>query len=138
LEYVFKLNSLPTFTREDAGSDILFEAGYNHVGGAACEQCSKGRVMERQSRGNREVDRVSSELGGVLCFEMEAAGLMNSFSCLIIKGICDSADSHKNKRWQIYAAGTAAAYAKKVLSVIFIIKIAKSRTADEIIKEKNN
>jgi hypothetical protein len=33
-------------------------------------------------------------------------------------GICDYADSHKNKSWQPFAAGTAAAYAKEVLSVI--------------------
>ena len=31
-----------------------------------------------------ERDRVSAEFGGVLCFEMEAAGLMNSFPCLVI------------------------------------------------------
>jgi hypothetical protein len=43
---------------------------------------------------------------------------MNSFPCLVIRGICDYADSHKNKQWQMYAAGTAAAYAKEVLLVI--------------------
>ena len=52
---------------------------------------------------------------GVLCFEMEAAGLMDSFPCLVIRGICDYADSHKNTRSQPYAAGTAAAYAKDLL-----------------------
>jgi nucleoside phosphorylase len=45
-------------------------------------------------------------------------GLMDTFPCLVIRGICDYADSHKNKRWQSYAAATAAAYAKKLLSVI--------------------
>jgi nucleoside phosphorylase len=49
---------------------------------------------------------------------MEAAGLMNSFPCLVIRGICDYADTHKNKRWQEYAAAMAAAYAKDLLSVI--------------------
>lgn len=52
-----------------------------------------------------------------LCFEMEAAGLVNDFPCLVIRGICDYADSHKNKRWQNYAAATAAAYAKELLRV---------------------
>ncbi|KAK6697920.1 hypothetical protein SNK05_010770 [Fusarium graminearum] len=52
---------------------------------------------------------------GILCFEMEAAGVMNTFPCLVIRGICDYADSHKNKRWQHYAAATAAAYAKLLL-----------------------
>ena len=49
---------------------------------------------------------------------MEAAGLMNNFPCLVIRGICDYADSNKNKRWQPYAAATAAASAKEVLSNI--------------------
>jgi nucleoside phosphorylase len=69
-------------------------------------------------RSAAERDQVSAELGGVLCFEMEAAGLMDSFPCLVIRGICDYADSHKNKRWQVYAAGMAAVYAKGLLSVI--------------------
>jgi nucleoside phosphorylase len=51
----------------------------------------------------------------VLCFEMEAAGLMNHFPCLVIRGICDYSDTHKNKNWQGYAAMTAAAYAKDLL-----------------------
>ncbi|CAG8416225.1 unnamed protein product, partial [Penicillium salamii] len=51
----------------------------------------------------------------VLCFEMEAAGLMNIFPCLVIRGICDYSDSHKNKEWQGYAAIVAAAYAKDLL-----------------------
>lgn len=52
---------------------------------------------------------------GILCFEMEAAGLMNHFPCLVVRGICDYSDSHKNKEWQGYAAMTAAAYAKDLL-----------------------
>ncbi|CRG86887.1 Ankyrin-3 [Talaromyces islandicus] len=52
---------------------------------------------------------------GVLCFEMEAAGLMNQFPCLVVRGICDYSDSHKNKEWQGYAAMAAAAYTKDLL-----------------------
>ncbi|KAF3310410.1 hypothetical protein TWF173_009524 [Orbilia oligospora] len=55
---------------------------------------------------------------GVLCFEMEAAGLMNDLQCLVIRGICDYADSHKNERWQPYAAGMAAAYARELVTLI--------------------
>ncbi|KAM0431497.1 hypothetical protein ACHAPT_005475 [Fusarium lateritium] len=55
---------------------------------------------------------------GILCFEMEAAGVMNTFPCLVIRGICDYADSYKNKLWQQYAAATAAAYAKLLLGVV--------------------
>ncbi|GJC77684.1 ankyrin-3 [Colletotrichum liriopes] len=50
-----------------------------------------------------------------LCFEMEAAGLMDTFPCLVIRGICDYSDSHKAKNWQEYAAATAAAYARELL-----------------------
>lgn len=84
-----------------------------------------------------ERDRVSLEFSGILCFKMEAMGLMNSFLCLVIRGICDYADLHKSKRWQAYAAGTAAAYAKEVLSVIPMAKMVKSCTVNEIIREKN-
>jgi hypothetical protein len=49
---------------------------------------------------------------------MEAAGLMNDFPCLVIRGICDYADSHKNKDWQEHAAAVAAAFAKELLSVV--------------------
>lgn len=59
-------------------------------------------------------DRIAAEMD-VLCFEMEAAGLMNHFPCLIIRGICDYSDTHANKEWQGYAAMTAAAYAKDLL-----------------------
>jgi hypothetical protein len=65
---------------------------------------------------------------------MEAAGLMNSFPCLVIRGICDYADSHKNKNWQAYAAGTAAACGKEVLSVIPQIEMARMPTVDETIQ----
>ena len=46
-------------------------------------------------------DKLGQELG-ILCFEMEAAGLMDNFPCLVIGGICDYADSHKNNQWQGY------------------------------------
>jgi len=73
-------------------------------------------------------DMLSSELGGVLCFEMEAAGLMNNFSCLVIRGICDYSDSHKNKSWQHYAAATAAACAKEILSLIPALEVEERTT----------
>jgi hypothetical protein len=60
---------------------------------------------------------------------------MNSFPCLVVRGICDYADSHKNDRWQAYAAGAAAAYAKEVLSVIPPAAVAKSRTAEETMRD---
>ncbi|GKZ32775.1 hypothetical protein AbraIFM66950_002399 [Aspergillus brasiliensis] len=62
-------------------------------------------------------DRLGQELGAY-CVEMEAAGLINHLPCLVIRGICDYADSHKNDSWHGYAAATAAAYAKELLAVI--------------------
>jgi nucleoside phosphorylase len=53
-----------------------------------------------------------------LCIEMEAAGLMNTFPCIVIRCICDYADSHKNDKWQKYAAATAAAFAKGFLGFV--------------------
>jgi nucleoside phosphorylase len=148
------ISSLPKFRREAAGSDSLFKANYNHERGATCSKCSKDYIVDREARrqevmvhygtiasGNQvmtsgiERDKVSAELDGVLCFEMEAAGLMNSFPCLVIRGVCDYADSHKNKQWQPYAAWTAVAYAKELLSVIPAVEIAETHSAEEAIRE---
>jgi hypothetical protein len=63
-------------------------------------------------------DSTSSQAGGVLCFEMEAAGLMDTFPCLVIRGICDYYDGHKNDEWQGYAAAVAAGYAKELISLL--------------------
>ncbi|KAL7936154.1 ankyrin repeat-containing domain protein [Trichoderma chlorosporum] len=61
-------------------------------------------------------DRINKSLDDeVLCIEMEAAGLMNNFPCIIIRGICDYADAQKNKEWQEYAAALAAGYTKELL-----------------------
>jgi nucleoside phosphorylase len=149
-EYIAKA---PKFRRDKAGPDILFNAAYDHERGHTCENCDMNRQEVRQPRdseeelvvhygtiasGNQVIknaaqrDSVSADLGGVLCFEMEAAGLMNTFPCLVVRGICDYADSHKNKKWQPYAAATAAAYAKEVLSMIPPSTVAKSRATEAI------
>lgn len=154
-EYVSKLRRLPEFRRETAGPDVLFNALYNHEGGTTCQSCRLDQRVDRQPResdeavvhygtiasGNQvirdaaERDRVSEELGSVLCFEMEAAGLMNNFPCLVIRGICDYADSHKNKRWQPYAAAVAAACAKELMAVIPPAEVARTRTVEETVRE---
>jgi nucleoside phosphorylase len=51
----------------------------------------------------------------VIGFEMEGAGAWEYIPTVVIKGVCDYADSHKNKGWQQYAAATAAACTKAVL-----------------------
>ncbi|EXF83115.1 hypothetical protein CFIO01_07011 [Colletotrichum fioriniae PJ7] len=51
----------------------------------------------------------------LVAFEMEGAGVWDEIPCIIVKGVCDYADSHKNKTWQHYAAAIAAAAAKALL-----------------------
>ncbi|KAJ0358454.1 hypothetical protein COL26b_014491 [Colletotrichum chrysophilum] len=51
---------------------------------------------------------------GLLCFEMEAAGAIADFPCLVVRGISDYCDSHKNDMWHGYAAAVAAAYARQL------------------------
>ncbi|OCK74412.1 purine and uridine phosphorylase, partial [Lepidopterella palustris CBS 459.81] len=125
----------PSYLHQGPENDHLFQPTYKHKEGAkTCEECDKEQEIERPPRndqdpfihygtiasGNQVIkdaetrDRLGKDC---LCFEMEAAGLMNDFPCLVIRGICDYADSHKNKRWQNYAAVTAAAYAKELLQV---------------------
>jgi ankyrin repeat protein/nucleoside phosphorylase len=136
--YLSSLAPFPEYNRCNAGPDTLFRSSYSHVGGLTCDWCCKDMVVIRSPRASEEMvihygiiasgnqimrdgptrDKLSAELGGVLCFEMEAAGLMNSFPCLVIRGICDYADSHKNKKWQPFAAAAAAACAKEILSFV--------------------
>jgi nucleoside phosphorylase len=73
--------------------------------------------------------------GKVLCVEMEAAGLMNNFPCIVIRGICDYADSQKNKDWQEYAAAIAAAFAKELLQYIQPSDVDGERAVRDIMEE---
>ncbi|KAH2542215.1 hypothetical protein KXW97_003527 [Aspergillus fumigatus] len=81
-------------------------------------------------------DSLNESLGGnVLCVEMEAAGLMNDFPCVVIRGICDHADSQKNKDWQEYAAAIAAAYAKELLECVQASDVDGERPVKDILAE---
>lgn len=75
---------------------------------------------------------------GVLCFEMEAAGVINTVDCLVIRGICDYCDTQKNDVWQEYAAATAAAYAKLLLSVVAGVEDVSGRDCEEPPSKKRN
>jgi nucleoside phosphorylase len=55
-----------------------------------------------------------AEQYGILYFETEAAGTLADFPCIIIRGISDYSDSHKNDQWHGYAAAVAAAYARQL------------------------
>jgi nucleoside phosphorylase len=126
-----------TFRYQGAGQDQLFEAAYDHEDGETCDECDINKLVARPARkdpapkihygniasGNEVMkhgvtrDKIAQD-EVVICFEMEAAGLMDHFPCLVIRGICDYADSHKNKIWQPYAAATAAALAREVLGFV--------------------
>ena len=133
-----------SFSYPGTERDQLFEAEYDHQGNADnCALCDTTKLVRRSARtnsnplvhygmiasGNQVIrhgatrERLRRE-HNILCFEMEAAGLMNEFPCLVIRGICDYSDSHKNKEWQPYASAVAAAYAKELLSIIATDQVA--------------
>lgn len=129
------------FSHQGTENDNLYDAEYVHEESKepkdTCTACDPAKVLHRDKRedsypvvyhgtiasGDEVVKNTKrrDEIGakfGALCVEMEAAGLMDNFPCIVIRGICDYADSHKNKRWQRYAAATAAAHAKELLGQV--------------------
>ena len=72
----------------------------------------------------------------IICFEMEAAGLMDDLHCLVIRGICDYCDAQKTKLFQDYSALTAAAYAKELLLTIPSRHDRLAMDAPEIIRQE--
>jgi nucleoside phosphorylase len=131
------LSTLHHFRFPGAANDHLYRPDYMHQQvGTPCEDgCDPTQRIERPIHDEQEsfvvVHRgtiASGELvikdakkrdhlareHGVLCFEMEAAGALVDFPCIVIRGISDYCDSHKNDVWQGYAAAAAAAYARQL------------------------
>jgi nucleoside phosphorylase len=118
-KYLARLGQFPKFSRANCEPDRLFYPFCDYKKGEkTCENCCtcKYCLVIRDPRKDEtlvhygliasanqvmkngvERDRISESLGGVLCFEMEAAGLMNTFPCIVIRDICDYSDSHKQK-----------------------------------------
>ncbi|OLN89323.1 hypothetical protein CCHL11_08980 [Colletotrichum chlorophyti] len=69
-------------------------------------------------------DRIAAA-HSVIAFEMEGAGASDKLPCVVIKGGCDYADSHKNKNWQDFMAATAASVAKAMLERYILEDIAE-------------
>ncbi|KAE8142341.1 purine and uridine phosphorylase [Aspergillus pseudotamarii] len=127
-----------TFAKPNQHSDRLFQIRYDHP--ATADNCDVCLREWEETRSEREDNEPQTHYGiiasgnsvikhgrtreqlrtqtGALCFEMEAAGLMLDFPCIVIRGICDYSDSHKNKQWQGYAALAAASYTKELLGYI--------------------
>ncbi|KAJ4122800.1 hypothetical protein NW768_010245 [Fusarium equiseti] len=121
--------------RPENSLDRLYRSDGMHAGNGttpctqSCDDVSQ--IVARPERSNPSIHygiiasdnvvckdaRIRDKLAanGVLCIEMEAAGLMNHFPCVVIRGIADYADIHKNDEWHGYAAFAAAAYAKELL-----------------------
>ncbi|EPS44183.1 hypothetical protein H072_1855 [Dactylellina haptotyla CBS 200.50] len=135
-------------------NDQLFKANYHHNETTMdCSACDPNQIEKRVDRDSDEpvvhygliasgnmVMRSAQRRNelrdneGVACFEMEAAGLMDDFPCLVIRGICDYSDDHKNDLWQPYAALVAAAYAKDLLRVTQLEEVEKMEGIANIIK----
>ena len=147
--------SAPGFVHQGFESDRLFHASYDHAGGRDCRDCDADEEVHRDARdstdpevhygiiasGNTLVkdattrDQLVEYIGeDCLCVEMEAAGLMNHFPCLVIRGVSDYADSHKNDRWQCYASATAAAFGKELLDYVPVKNLQETRRAAELLK----
>jgi nucleoside phosphorylase len=137
-EHMKCMDPFPDYQRP--ANDSLYRSDYPHEAGYSCSKCSSEMVVERPVRrtvrqfmvhygtvasGNsvikdpeiRNLYANDPELN-VLCFEMEAAGLMNDFPCLVIRGICDYEDTPKNDEWHNYSALAAASYAREVLLML--------------------
>ncbi|KAJ5809300.1 uncharacterized protein N7503_001518 [Penicillium pulvis] len=64
----------------------------------------------------------------VVAFEMEGAGVCHALPFVLVKGVCDYADSHKDKHWQKYTAGRAAACMRSLLEQWAIVDSAEEST----------
>ncbi|KAE8364037.1 nucleoside phosphorylase domain-containing protein [Aspergillus caelatus] len=141
LSIVEELGEEYAYPEEDVALDLLYQADYEHGPEAeACDFCDRKALIPRNTRklqyrpyvhygiiasGNMviksgiERDKIDQRYeNSIFCFEMEAAVLMNKFPCLVIRGISDYSDSHKNDQWRKRAIAVASAYAKELLLLI--------------------
>ncbi|KAH7124426.1 hypothetical protein EDB81DRAFT_872496 [Dactylonectria macrodidyma] len=85
-------------------------------GGAFSPEIFIGRIGSGNTvmKSGEDRDQIAAR-HDLIAFEMEGAGACDEVPCIVVKGICDYADSHKNKAWQDFAAATAASVAKAIL-----------------------
>jgi nucleoside phosphorylase len=81
-----------------------------------CPEIFIGRIGSGNTvmKSGDDHDRIAAQ-HDIVAYEMEGAGAWDELPCLVVKGVCDYADSHKDKAWQDFAAATAAAVTKAVL-----------------------
>ncbi len=134
-----KSPQLSVYSRPPSEEDVLFAIDYAHdMSQRTCSSCDRQKAVYRRPRdadkpeihygliasGDRVMRSAAKRqatvdsVGDILCFEMEMAGPAATYPCIAIRGISNYSDSHKNDRWQCYAAAAAAATAKELLSCI--------------------
>ncbi|KAI6447382.1 hypothetical protein MCOR17_010551 [Pyricularia oryzae] len=108
------------FTFPGLQRDQLFNASYQHAEEATGFIFHRGRIATGNAvvKDGERRDQIRELCNGALCIEMEAAGVDAGRSCLVIRGISDYADSHKDDIWRSYAAGNAAVFARELLGKI--------------------
>jgi nucleoside phosphorylase len=72
-------------------------------------------VGEKVMKDGVERDRLA-KTDNILYFEIEAAGALNDFPCLVVRGISDYSDSYKNDKWHGYSAAVVAAYTRELFN----------------------
>ncbi|RYP06973.1 hypothetical protein DL765_009292 [Monosporascus sp. GIB2] len=146
------------YARPNSG-DVLFDPTFHHINdGDDCSGCeASGKMIvsrpEREENCGPVVHRGLILSGGgvvknpedrdrlrrgrkeAICFEMEAAGIMDEIPCLVIRGICDYADTHKRDGWHCYAAAVAAAYGKAVLLKVDGQEVEETSTMKETMEK---
>jgi nucleoside phosphorylase len=147
------------YKRPDLSSDRLYRPGITHSAdgeescAAVCGDDSINLILRPERSENEDNpaihygmiasanrlmkdalirDKLAAEKD-ILCFDMEAAGLMNHFPCLVIRGVCDYSDSHKNKEWQGYAVMAAAVYTKDLLCRISSNRVEAEKRIGDIL-----
>ncbi|KAL4965065.1 5'-methylthioadenosine/S-adenosylhomocysteine nucleosidase family protein [Aspergillus stella-maris] len=139
------LNKPPRFKRP-VTEDILFNKSFHHTKkGLNCSECeasSAKMVVSRPQRPNDNPtvhrglilsgDGVIKSTENALCLEIEAAGIMDELPCLVVRGSCDYADTHKYDDWHCYAAAVAAAYWKVLLRKVGVQEVQEVTTMKEL------
>ncbi|KAL4781521.1 hypothetical protein BJX76DRAFT_359810 [Aspergillus varians] len=145
----------PGYVHQGFDTDRLFKASCDHTPRPDCRSCDTAGEIQRDPRSTTDPDihygiiasgdtvvedaatrdQIVADLDeNCICIETAAAGLMNHFPCLVIRGICDYADSHKNDRWRRYASATAAAYAKELLAYVPGVEVQETKRALEVLQ----
>ncbi|RDW87049.1 uncharacterized protein DSM5745_03691 [Aspergillus mulundensis] len=132
--------------RPDPSTDQLFRSSYQHADESKpCTSCNAtqaiprdrwkrdydapaihyGTIVSSTFRMRNIRDKIKTTLGGI-CYDREAESFFCNYPMLVIRGIADYGDTHKNEEWEGYAAFTAAYYAKFLIYTTSAQELAKA------------